>query len=225
MAIPALDAWPSAAPPAPRPSATPAIARTELELLLDCVSDGMIVVDQHARLLHANRPARELLGRVRDAARAGGALAFKDGPTQQAFERALGRCGTRWDDEPGTLRQFLVRDASGATVARASVEPLPRGRPGTGFASHLVALHRQPEASAVSTDALRAHYGLTAAEARIATAALDAHSVDHLAQRVGLSRNTVKTHLKNVFRKCEVASFAQLAALVATGPRQRGARR
>lgn len=225
MAIPALDAWPSAAPPAPRPSATPAIARTELELLLDCVSDGMIVVDQHARLLHANRPARELLGRVRDAARAGGALAFKDGPTQQAFERALGRCGTRWDDEPGTLRQFLVRDASGATVARASVEPLPRGRPGTGFASHLVALHRQPEASAVSTDALRAHYGLTAAEARIATAALEAHSVDHLAQRVGLSRNTVKTHLKNVFRKCEVASFAQLAALVATGPRQRGARR
>ena len=221
MAIPALDAWPSAAPPAPRPSATPAIARTELELLLDCVSDGMIVVDQHARLLHANRPARELLGRVRDAARAGGALAFKDGPTQQAFERALGRCGTRWDDEPGTLRQFLVRDASGATVARASVEPLPRGRPGTGFASHLVALHRQPEASAVSTDALRAHYGLTAAEARVATAALDAHSVDDLARRVGLSRNTVKTHLKSVFRKCEVASFAQLAALVATGPRIR----
>jgi len=221
MAIPALDAWPQPAPPAPRPSATPAIARTELELLLDRVSDGMIVVDQHARLLHANRPARELLGRVRAASRNVGELTFKDGPTQQAFEQALGRCGTRWDDEPETPRQFLVRDASGCTVARASVEPLLRSRPGAGFASHLVALHRQPEASAVSTDALRAHYGLTAAEARVATAALDAHSVDDLARRVGLSRNTVKTHLKSVFRKCEVASFAQLAALVATGPRLR----
>lgn len=224
MAVPALDAWPSARPTAPRPGAivaTAPIARTELELLLDCVSDGMIVVDRHARLLHANRPARELLGRVRDGSSVGGELAFKDGPTQQAFERALGRCGTRWDDEPQAGRQFLVRDATGSTVARASVEPLQRGRLDAGLASHLVALHRQPDASVVSAEALRAHYGLTAAEARIAAATLAAHSVDDLARRVGLSRNTVKTHLKSVFRKCEVASFAQLAALVATGPRLR----
>jgi DNA-binding CsgD family transcriptional regulator len=45
--------------------------------------------------------------------------------------------------------------------------------------------------------------------------------VPELAERLELSRNTVKTHLRRVFRKCEVSSLAQLAALVATGPRLR----
>ena len=49
----------------------------------------------------------------------------------------------------------------------------------------------------------------------------DKLSLSEIARRTSLSRNTVKTHLKRVFRKCEVSSFAQLAALVATGPRRR----
>ena len=216
MALPAIDEW-----PAPRAART-GLAPPELELLLDCVTDGMIVIDRRARVLHANRPARELLGRVRAPASGTGALSFEDRPTQQAFERALARCGTRCDGPPGAAGRFLVRDPLGMTVARATLEPLRRTRLETAHAStHLVSLHPQPQAAEISAEALRGLYGLTPAEARIAAVVTVAASIDELAQRVGLSRNTVKTHLKGVFRKCEVASFAQLAALVATGPRLR----
>jgi DNA-binding CsgD family transcriptional regulator len=215
----------------------------DFEFMLDCVADAMLVVDARARVLHANRAARELLGEVRDPARGCGALVFRDAATQRAFERVLASyeacapiaaaCGgTPTDDDadwsdPGLddapERQFLVRDATGGIVARATVEPLQRSsRDDTvGSGAHLVSMQRQPVPRAVSTHSLRALYGLTACEARVAATTLAAHSVDDLALRLGLSRNTVKTHLKRVFRKCEVASFAQLAALVATGPRLR----
>jgi DNA-binding CsgD family transcriptional regulator len=198
------------------------LAQPELEFVLDRISEGMIVIDRHAHVLHANRPAREVLGRVRDSASASGALSFTHRHTQYAFERALANCGSGQFDAESAQRQFLVRDAKGATVARASLEPLQR-RHGdeASVSTHLVSLHRQPDVAEVSAESLSAMYGLTRSEARVAAAAIAAHSINDLAQRLGLSRNTVKTHLKRVFCKCEVGSFAQLAALVATGPRLR----
>ncbi len=199
-----------------------AVAQPELEFVLDRITDGMIVIDQRARVLHANRPARELLDRVRDASSASGALSFTHRHTQFAFERALAQSAPDDADEETSARQFLVRDPTGSTVARASVEPLQRRRSDPALVStHLVSLHRQPDFAEISAESLSAFYGLTSSEARVAAAAIAARSVNDLADRVGLSRNTVKTHLKSVFRKCEVGSFAQLAALVATGPRLR----
>ena len=214
---------PRAAPPALAPvPALPPVARPELEFVLDRITDGMIVIDHRARVLHANRPARELLDRVRDATSASGELSFTHRLTQFAFERALAQSGPRDCEDADVSRQFLVRDSTGSTVARASVEPLQRRRSGQAIVStHLVSLHRQPEVAEVSAGSLSALYGLTTSEARVAAAAIAARSIDDLASRLELSRNTVKTHLKSVFRKCEVCSFAQLAALVATGPRLR----
>ncbi|MCU0760518.1 MAG: helix-turn-helix transcriptional regulator [Steroidobacteraceae bacterium] len=203
------------------------VARPALEFVLDRIPDGMVVVDAVARVLHANRPARELLGRVRAVPGATGALAFADRSTQLAFERALAACDATGaadedEDESPPARHFLVRDARGNPVARASVEPLQRTHGGAGHGGAcLVTLHPRPDEAEVCPDALRALYGLTPAEARIAALAIGTASVDALAQRAGSSRNTVKTHLKGVFRKCEVTSLGQLAALVATGPRRR----
>jgi DNA-binding CsgD family transcriptional regulator len=207
----------------PAPTGAAAVAQPELEFVLDCITDGMIVIDPQARVLHANRPARELLDRVREATSASGELSFTHPHTQFAFERALAQSSPerRADDASGS-RQFLVRDPAGAIVARASVEPLRRRRTDMAIVSaHLVSLHGQPGTAEVSAESLSGLYGLTAAEARVAAGALAARSILDLARRLALSPNTVKTHLKGVFRKCEVSSFAQLAALVATGPRAR----
>ncbi len=200
----------------------PSVAQPELEFVLDRITDGMIVIDQRARVLHANRPARELLDRVRDAASASGELSFSHWRTQFAFERALAPADPTDIEDGGPPRQFLVRDSTGATVARASVEPLQRRCGDQALVStHLVSLHRQPDVATVSAESLSALYGLTSSEARVAASTIAARSVNDLADRLCLSRNTVKSHLKRVFRKCEVYSFAQLAALVATGPRLR----
>ena len=123
-----------------------------------------------------------------------------------AFERALACSGPSSVDETRPPRQFLVRDSSGSTVARASLEPLQRRRSGQAIVStHLVSLHRQPDEAEISSEALSALYGLTSSEARVAAAAIAAHSINDLAARLCLSRNTVKTQVSSLYRKLGTA--------------------
>jgi DNA-binding CsgD family transcriptional regulator len=206
----------------------PATARREaapllsqLELVLDRLSEGTVVIDAAAQVLHANRRARELLAVVRDMAEPSGLLSFADRRTHRAFHQALrGEQPDGGADAPA--RGFLVRDRSGATIARAWLELLQRhGAEHDAPRRFLVSLHRLPQHAQVSAETLQHLYGLTASEARVAAHVVAAASVQELAAQLELSRNTVKTHLRRAFRKCEVNSLAQLTALVATGPRLR----
>lgn len=190
----------------------------QLEIVLDRMADGMVVVDARARIVHANRRAREVLAGTSPQRAAAGTLAFADARSQDALERALATT-SEFVDEDQCRRTFLVRDARGVTVARAAVEPLQRRSAEAAAPERfLVTLHQLPHEARVSTDALRALYGLTASEARVAAHVVGAGSLTEIADRLELSRNTVKTHLRRTFRKCEVKSLAQLTALIATGP-------
>lgn len=190
----------------------------QLEIVLDRMPDGMVVVDARGRIAHANRRAREVLACTSSQRSVSGALTFADARTQDALERALA-AGPDTGEEEACRRTFLVRDARGRTVARASVEPLQRRSAEALLADRfLVTFHQLPHEARVSADALRALYGLTPSEARVAAHVVGAASLTELAARLELSRNTVKTHLRRTFRKCEVKSLAQLTALIATGP-------
>lgn len=180
-----------------------------LEIVLDSLPDGTVVVDRGARVLHANRPARELLARARQGAQGCGRLQFPHLATQAAFERAL--------RQPG---EFLVHAPDGEVVARASVQALTRNplRP-EGEVTLLLCLRGLPRRTRVHAESLRGLYGLTPAEARVAAGLVGSTSLRDLASRLDLSENTVKSHLKRVFRKCDVQSAAELSALVATGSR------
>jgi DNA-binding CsgD family transcriptional regulator len=192
----------------------------QLECVLDRLSEGCIVIDADARVLHANRRARELLRRANAPAGSPGRLEFADARTQRAFRLAL-VATPDVDPAEHSARNFLVRDAAGATRARASVETLRRRRDAEGLPErYLVSLHEVPQHSRVSTRTLRALYGLTPSEARVASEVVAAGSIPELARRLALSKNTVKTHLRHTFRKCEVTTLAQLTALIATGPRE-----
>jgi DNA-binding CsgD family transcriptional regulator len=206
-------------PPAPRREAAPLLA--QLELVLDRLSEGTVLIDCAAQLLHANRRARELLALVRDMREPSGLLSFADHRTQRAFQQALCREHAEHDDA-SPAGGFLVRDRSGALVARAALEPLQRRSAGADAPPRfLVSLHRLPRHARVAVATLQSLYGLTPSEARVVAQVVAAASVPELAEQLELSRNTVKTHLRHAFRKCEVSNLAQLTALVATGPRLR----
>lgn len=68
----------------------------------------------------------------------------------------------------------------------------------------------------VGTQQLMDAYGLTGAEARVAVSALAGVTTSEAGLALGLSRNTVKTHLRRVFAKTETRGHAELAALLAT---------
>jgi DNA-binding CsgD family transcriptional regulator len=66
----------------------------------------------------------------------------------------------------------------------------------------------------VMREDLRSAFGLTAAEAAVAAELYSGKSLANVAQVLGLSVNTVKTHVKRVFRKCGVRSHVQLVKRV-----------
>ncbi len=191
--------------------------RLQLEIALDRVPDGMVLIDADARVLHVNRPAREFLTKRQSGTAHGGTLSFVHPRTQAAFRRALLSSHFAADTTEPSQREFLVLDDSHTTIARASVEPLRRASTSECDA-FLVSLHPQPQDAQISPTALTSLYGLSPSEARVAAQVVTVKSLADLATRLSLSRNTVKAHLRQIFRKCEVGTFAQLTALVATGP-------
>ena len=57
-------------------------------------------------------------------------------------------------------------------------------------------------------------YGLTQAEARVAVAASSGSTVFESATQLGLSPNTVKTHLRKVFAKTGISRQTELVRLM-----------
>ncbi len=59
-------------------------------------------------------------------------------------------------------------------------------------------------------------YGLTQAEAKVALAASSGLSIPETASRLGLSPNTIKTHLRRIFAKTGTNRQTELARLMAS---------
>ena len=70
----------------------------------------------------------------------------------------------------------------------------------------------------ISTDVLRELYALTPAQAQVARSLFAGRNVEESAAALNLSLNTVRTHLKQIFTRCEVQSQAELLHLLAQGP-------
>jgi DNA-binding CsgD family transcriptional regulator len=69
----------------------------------------------------------------------------------------------------------------------------------------------------LSHELLRDLHGLTDAEAKVASALFMGRSTKEVAVTLSISVNTVKAHLKGIFRKCGVRSQAELSQLLALG--------
>lgn len=82
----------------------------------------------------------------------------------------------------------------------------------------LVSLHVHSRPRRISRGFFALAYHLTASEAEVVVQLFDGLSISVVAARLGVSINTVKTHLKSVFMKCEVRSQGELIKLVALGP-------
>ena len=65
---------------------------------------------------------------------------------------------------------------------------------------------------------LKTFYGLTPAEQRVAQAILEGHKLDEAANKLAISRNTARTHMKRIYAKTNTARQTDLIRLLLTGP-------
>jgi DNA-binding CsgD family transcriptional regulator/PAS domain-containing protein len=183
--------------------------------VLDRFSDGVIVLDGGARVIFANAAARRyetegvfgfrrqlstwslthsqrLAELVRSASKgsAGGTMSLPHGSDGQLLTLIVGPVRSK---DVGRLADSGIKDAA---VLLFVVDPANR--------------------RSIPLGQLIDAYGLTRAEARVALAASSGNTVIESARLLGLSPNTIKTHLRRVFAKTATARQAELAGVIAS---------
>ena len=187
---------------------------------IDALSDAVFLVDAQARVILTNRRASEL-------------LAARDGLTIEGDWRAATPAATE------RLRTALARaiavarreslDAGEAVVAlpRRTGPPLsavitPVGRHNAririrGRIRAVVCVIDPACVTPSSSERLAGLFELTQREARVASLFAAARTGDDISNELGITRETVRTHLKRVLAKAGVATQAQFVRVVMTG--------
>lgn len=134
---------------------------------------------------------------------------------QRDDEAAGPDCGRRGDQRSEGTRAgglLLIGRPSGRSPRRVLVTPVARRHPLMGAAGAAACVFiTDPERSPVPMAAhLRHAFGLSPAETRVATTLLDGESVDRLSDRLCISRNTARTHLRRLFAKMDTTRQADL---------------
>jgi DNA-binding CsgD family transcriptional regulator len=184
------------------------------------LSVGMIAVDAQATVLFANPMAERLLHAGLGLTCRQGCLGVSD-PTKDGELRHLIR-------QAGLAALGRSRETGGVlALARPNGRPLSllvcplRPHALTLGASVPAALliFSDPDASpSTSTQALIELYGLTPAEARLMTALVDGERLENYADRRGISINTARTQLKQIFAKTGHGRQADLIREVLANP-------
>jgi DNA-binding CsgD family transcriptional regulator len=180
---------------------------------LDLLAHGVLLLDTAGRILFANRTAEEIL-RARDGVMVRqkelfGARVSDTTALRTVIAAAVATSGGRGTGAGGLV---LVGRPSGRSPLRVLVTPLAQRHRLMGSAEAAAcAFITDPDRTPVPAFVhLQRAFGLSAAETRVATLLLDGESVDRLSDRLCISRNTARTHLRRLFQKTDTARQADL---------------
>jgi DNA-binding CsgD family transcriptional regulator len=181
------------------------------KLILDKLDRGVLLLDVEGAVLDANSLAEKVLLREHGLRVKGGRLAFPDAQLDARFARLLAQPAR----SPRSLAARVRPGGSGSYRVRiSSLQPAAAARE----AAFLVVLYAPGEKREISREVLLELYGLTRAQADVARMLYAGNSVEETAAELDLSLNTVRTHLKHIFSKCEVQSQGELLHTFALGP-------
>jgi len=186
---------------------------------LDLIDRGIVVTDSAARIRIANDFARRIAARVDALSFLDGRVSFLAAHLEGEFER-FRRAVRSWlpARAPSPRWIFSALRASGEPDYRISMHAL-KDEAAPHDACIFISVHDTHASQHVDAKTLRQLYGLTPMQAAIAAALFEGFAVEQLVDRLRISENTVRTHLKGVFKKCDVRSQAELLRLLALGPR------
>ncbi|HEY5211089.1 MAG TPA: helix-turn-helix transcriptional regulator [Stellaceae bacterium] len=182
---------------------------------LDRTATATLVVGRDGGILFANRKADDLF-REGDAIRSFGNRLTVVGRGESGRLADAIRAAANTASGHGTASGGMVvlerLDRLPLTVLVAPFRPALDGL-GTAVPAAILFI-RDPEALSPAGQALQALFGLTPAEAAVANALADGKSVDEIAASAGITLNTARTHLKNIFAKTGTNRQATLVGLL-----------
>lgn len=195
--------------------------RTEVAVLtetLDEVNAGVILVGAKGRIAFANAPARAMLDEGMLLRDKGGVLVAVVPEAQRTLRDTVARAER---DAPTAAADGVSIPLSTSPHQRwfAHVLPLTSGdRRRAGSLHSAIAaifIRKTSLSSPPPLEMLAKQFRLTASEIRVLDAIMKVSSVRAVAELLGLSQATVKTHLQNVFRKTGTSRQSDLVKLMA----------
>jgi DNA-binding CsgD family transcriptional regulator len=186
---------------------------------LDVLDGGIFLLDAQGTILHSNLGAQALLADQPQAfALLGGRVWPADLQARAQLDAAL-VLASAGDDALGTDGLSIIFGSANGRVLVGTVMSLMNGsRQAVGGRYRAVAalvireLHFDSPASA---QVLRSHYGLTQREMAVVAGVVELGGVPQIASVMGLTSETIKSHLKSIYRKTGTTRQADLVKLVA----------
>ena len=185
---------------------------------LDGIGAGLFFVDASGRIVHANAGGHAMLAQGTLLRAIGGRLVPNDASAEQGLletfsmaESGDGALGTR-----GVAVPLVARDGEHYV---AHVLPLTAGarrRAGAAYAAvAAVFVHKAGLDMPSPQEVIAKFYKLTPTELRVLFAIVQVGGVPNVAEAMGISESTVKTHLRRLFAKTGSDRQADLVKLVA----------
>jgi DNA-binding CsgD family transcriptional regulator len=184
---------------------------------LDRLAVGVILLDRRERIVYANQPAR-----LFDMA--AGPLRFRNGKVEATSSvdsrrlEVLIRAALQ-GAPMGTMSLQQCTDGGLLSVLVTPVRSrdLDRfGGAGLHDAAVMIFIVAPANRLGVPADWLIEAYRLTPSEAKVALAIASGRTIPEAALHLGLTANTIKTHLSKVFAKTGVSRQSELARLIAS---------
>lgn len=187
---------------------------------LDLINLGLIVTSATDQLLLANATAEQML-KARDGLELtrSGELRASAGCCPRFLEVLHRMIQETLEGDGGTKPEVLaVRRPSGKHPITLVVRPVNihgSSERSAGSGPAAVVLIMDPELSLPAAGPeFRELYGLTAAEARLTTLLINGRTPEDCCEEMGVSRLTVYSHLKRLFKKVGVQRQSELVSLL-----------
>ena len=178
--------------------------------LLDGLSIGVIIADPAGRVLFANPAAERALSAGRVLTACNGLLqAYRHSETMR-LQRAIGEAARTSAGEAGSAGGLLRLNGHSGGAQSVLVAPLRTAQDRFGAEQPAVLVVFSEAAAPVGEQALRLAFQLTPAEARLAVALMAGETLNTYCERNGITRNTAKTQLRQVFAKTRCSRQADL---------------
>jgi DNA-binding CsgD family transcriptional regulator len=186
---------------------------------LDGINAGIFLIEATGHVVHANAAAHVMLSDADILRSAGGRLIANDPQTDQTLADTFSTAdnGDAAIGIRGIAVPLTARTGEGYV---AHVLPLTSGarkRAGTSYAAAAALfVHKATPTTPSAPEAIAKAYKLTPTELRVLLAVAGVGGVSEVANALGVSPETVKTHLSRVFRKTETKRQADLVKIVAS---------
>jgi len=181
------------------------------------LSVATILLDDRGEVLHTNPVADALLAE-RDGIRlAGKRLALaREQDTQRLRQFITGAIAASRRQDASMAQAMSVTRPSGRPALGMVARPVTTGRWSAGQGRPCVALYiSDPDRqTGAARDQLEHLFGLSRAEAGLALCLANGLSLDQSAERLHISRNTARAHLRSIFAKTGVSRQPMLVRLV-----------